>query len=154
MGAVSNLVNAVGVAVACQRDKFVAILKNEPIVTSTHDYNDQTISNFTISAYINGSHKTVGRFALRQLPGCCGVVVFHHSEVTSEFRKKGLGKLFLQIRHHAAVLAGYSLAMATVQVTNTVECKMLEKEGWQAVAEFVNKRTNNKIRVYTFNLQP
>jgi GNAT superfamily N-acetyltransferase len=138
---------AVEAAVANFRDRFRETVGSEPIVVF-----DKDSDMFAINTYGGGAYQTVGRFGIAQLHGCCGVVVFFHASVTSKFQKHGLGQLFLEVRQRAAVLAGYSFAQATVIASNKTERHLLEKAGFRGVNEFTNKRTGNKVVVYTADL--
>jgi hypothetical protein len=140
-----NINQAVMAAVASHRDAFREILGSEPIVEVPREVGGM----FTISTYGAGELRVVGQFGITQLPGCCGIAVFYHASVTESVRGKGLGDLFLSIREKAAVLAGYTLAQATVLKNNDAEVHLLTKHKWgKAVAVFKNLRTKNNVMVF------
>lgn len=140
-----DLNRAVRAATASFRDEFRQILGSEPIVENDKEY-------FRICTYGAGHYEIVGQFALAELHGCCGVVVFYHASTTPKFQKKGLGSLFLKIRQKAAILAGYSVGQATVLKTNKSEIKLLQSEGWKDIHVFANKRTHNEVLVFVKSL--
>ncbi len=109
-------------------------------------------NEFRIYTGDNPHRDMAAYFCMSELPGCCGVVCFHNSYVYTQYRGKGLGRLLLRLRQKAAILAGYTLAMATTIETNGVEQNLLFKEGWATVDNFKNKRTENSVFVLTKKL--
>lgn len=85
------------------------------------------------------------RFDLSAMPGCCGVLISNGAVVYPEFRRLGLGRIFNQIRQHAAYLAGYTYLIATSQAIGKYENSILEKEGFERWKEFNNRRTTNNL---------
>ena len=122
-------------------------------------YNAPTVD---ITAKALNQYVTVGRFSMQQMPGCCGVVVSYHSQIEQQFRKRGLGTLFLEIREEAARRAGYSCIIGTVLDDNKVEKTMLLKAGWRLMAQidaankpvysFRNSRTKHDVQFWTKHL--
>lgn len=144
--AVLDIPRSIAAAAAAFRDDFRHILGSEPIVENLG--NDA----YRIATYGGGEYQIIGQFSMRELPGCCGVAVFYHASVTSRYSGRGLGKLFLAIREKAAILAGYSIAQATVLKSNDAERHILEAAGWNRIWEFKNNRTKNMVRVYIKSL--
>ena len=143
-----DLRRSVIAAMAAHRDEFRNILGSEPIIEPHSDGH-----TFTVATYGAGDYILLGQFSIQQLPGCCGIAVFYHSSVTTKFTRRGLGKLFLAIRQQAAILAGYTRAIATVLSSNHAEAKLLTSAGWIEVAdEFKNNRTGNKVKTFVLDL--
>ena len=94
----------------------------------------------------------IGKFAMLPMPGCRGVVIFHHVEVEPRFRRMGLGETLLKIRMKVAKEVGYSLAMATVRADNTTEGHLLAKTGWQNGRKFTNARTGHELGIWMVKL--
>jgi len=131
---------AVRAAVAAHANEFMHITGTLPLVTG-HE------GTYTISVYGAGVLKDVASFSLRQLPGCCGILVFYHASVAKDFRDKGLGSLLLQIRERAAILANYTVVMATVLDDNEAEKHILRTNNWNPSYGFKNLRTGNDVSV-------
>lgn len=130
-------------ATSAYRDEFKTIMGSEPIVLC----GDVDAKTFRVMTYGSGKMFTVGKFSITELPGCCGIAVFYHAAISAEYTKRGLGRLFLKIRQKAAILAGYTVAQATVVKDNIAEAELLRKEGWHVVATFNNIRTGNAVLV-------
>jgi len=94
----------------------------------------------------------IATFSLQELPGCCGVIVSFWSEVTPEYRKKGIGAELLEIRMMAARAMRYGSMLATVDKANNDEVTLLNKANWSKAKEFRNPRTQNLIEIYLINL--
>ncbi len=92
----------------------------------------------------------VAKFSLKELPGCCGVLVSFHTHVTERYRGKGINTFLQSIKEDIAGSNGYTLLMATVNIVdNPAEVHVLEKSGWARVDDFTNSRTGNHIGVFT-----
>lgn len=110
-------------------------------------------SSVSIQAKALNEYRTVGKFSMEQMPGCCGVVISYHSQIEAQFRKRGLGTLFLAIREDAAKRAGYTCIMGTVLGDNSAEQSILRKAGWNHLAPtqtngqwlFINKKTGHNV---------
>jgi hypothetical protein len=97
----------------------------------------------------------VSKFSLKQLSGCCGVVVLYHAAVYGKFQHLGLGTLLNRMRLEWARSMGYGVALCT-DVTNPdhadYEQKILKKNGWSDLYSFKNPRTENKVTMSVINL--
>ncbi len=137
-----GLREAVPAAMSAFAPSFREILGSEPIIRQDED------GMFLIHTYGAGAFVQVGRFGIREFPGCCGLIVFYHASVTEKFQAKGLGRLFLKVREKAAVLAGYPVALCTVLEGNKAERHLLEGEGWDEDFVFTNTRTKHEVVTY------
>lgn len=102
--------------------------------------------------HVRNLQGAVATFALKELPGCCGVLVSFYSEVAENYRKQGLGTLLNGVRMDAARRAGYGLLLATVLQSNQIEKALLKDNGWVLTREFRNPKTQNIVEVYQVNL--
>ena len=93
-----------------------------------------------------GSHE-IGRFTFVPMPGCCGVVISTASYLAPNWRGKGNGNTFHQIKEGIAKKFGYSLMIATVQTSNFPEIIGAANSNWKYIHSFRNKRTTNDIAV-------
>ena len=75
----------------------------------------------------------IATFSLTEMPGCCGVLISFHSEVSSKFRNKGIGTILNQLRIEIAELLGYTVLMCTDKATNINQSKILKKNGWKSI---------------------
>lgn len=141
-----TLAHCVMAATANFRDRFRETVGSEPIVEALPN------NMYEINTYGAGKFVNVGRFGLVEMPGCCGVVVFFHAAVAQEFQKRGLGSLFLEVRERAAILAGYTMAQATVIKYNKAERSIMERASWKEVFSFDNKRTGNALLAFVKQL--
>jgi len=140
-----SLSQSVRATVASMADQFRPILGSEPIVEINQHVQNGYV--FTIATYGAGVYKQVAQFSMRQLSGCCGVLVFFHASVANTFRNKGLGTLLLKVRENAAIQAGYTVAQATILETNEAEIRILERANWKTHFQFTNARTGNNVVV-------
>lgn len=92
-------------------------------------------------------HK-IASFGVTELPGCCGVVVFHNSIVEVAYRKHGIGRRLLEARERAGRDRGYTVLMATVRLDNKDELRLLRDAHWVSCHSFKNQRTNNEVAIY------
>jgi len=132
---------AVAAAAASLRDDIRRVVGSEPIIETPQE--DQ----YVLATYGAGRYVQISAFSIAELPGCCGVAVFYHCSVATDFQNKGLGKLLLILREEAARKAGYTYAQATVLKANKAELKILKDQGWKPLADFKNKRTGHEVLV-------
>src|SRR5690348_7439756 len=97
---------------------------------------DSTGKQATIYAKALNEYRVVGKFSMEQLPGCCGVAVSYHSQIETQFRRRGIGRLFLSIREDAAKRSNYTVVLATVRVDNEAESQLLATSGYQRSLPF------------------
>lgn len=86
-------------------------------------------------------------FRLGELHGCCGVCVSYHANVTEEFRRAGINKVANRLRQEMARQAGFTVLLCTDVESNEPQRKTLEREGWQKIFQFTNRRTDNKVNI-------
>lgn len=95
----------------------------------------------------------VASFSLRQLPGCCGVLVSYHGRVYNPYRKMGIGTLLNQMKIDIARVWGYTTLLCTDVIDNQPQRKILGKNGWKDIHTFTNKRTGNLVAITVRDLR-
>ena len=99
------------------------------------------------------NQQEIARFSLKQLPGCCGICVSFHANVSTTIRKKGIGSLLNKIRQQIAWNNGYTILLCTDVEKNEPQQKILNKNGWQKIMTFNNRRTHNKVCLHSITLK-
>jgi GNAT superfamily N-acetyltransferase len=87
-------------------------------------------------------------FTLEQMKGCNGIVISRSVEITPDFRGKGYGSAFCTMRENIAKDFGYSLIVCTIVVGNIPQEKIMAKNGWQKMVQFMNQKTSNNVSLY------
>ncbi len=147
-----SIVQGVRSIIANLEQEFRSIIGGTPIVEVNSHSSHENCHQFKIATYGAGIYKQVAQFSLAEMPGCCGIIVFYHASIATDFREKGLGSLLLQVRERAGILAGYSMAQATVLRDNEPELSILNKSGWMSFTVFPNDRTGNQVVILTKTL--
>lgn len=96
--------------------------------------------------------KVAASFELHPMINCCGICVSTKAFVAEGFRRKGLGAMLNSLRIEIARLNGYGLLLCTDVESNEAQRKVLAKNGWKDVHDFVNPRTQNKVFISVVNL--
>lgn len=86
-----------------------------------------------------------GQFYFSPMPGCCGVVVSHHTFLNKDSRHSGVSDNFRKIKHELAKALGYTVMLATTQMENLPGVGNMMKSNYKIPLTFTNKRTNNLI---------
>lgn len=92
-------------------------------------------------------------FSLKELPGCCGILVSYNTFVAPRFQGKGINSFLQEIKEDIARENGYTMLMATVTSDNLPEIHILDKYGWKSTTNFRNGRTGNRVLVFTKTLE-
>lgn len=77
--------------------------------------------------------KEVTHFSISWMPGNPKIVFFHNVAVDPSVRNRGLGDMFHKIRLAIAHRFGATTALCTVRVANSVERRILERNGWSII---------------------
>lgn len=83
------------------------------------------------------------------LPGCSQVAVIHSAFVVPHMRRRGVGE-----RAHQKRLTDlkenflYDAAICTVCSENEAEIKILERNGWECVGNFLSRKTQHEVLIY------
>lgn len=89
-----------------------------------------------------------GYCELNSFPGNSQIVVSNHAFVYPEKRGKGYGNANHKLRMERATLLGYDYVICTVKSNNTPELKILAKNGFKELDEFMNTNTGNLNKIF------
>lgn len=89
----------------------------------------------------------LAEFELYEMPHCCGIMVSCGSCVQRSMRGKGLGGLLNEVRESIGRSLGYTIMLCTDKSDNTPQRKILQKNRWQDIYAFTNKRTRNNLLI-------
>lgn len=98
--------------------------------------------------------KPIATFYLVPMPGCCGIIISTSSYIDAAYRGKGLGTLLNTLRIHMAHYLGYTMVICTDIESNEPQAKILNKNGWQKLLSFVNRRTDNQVNLHSRETEP
>ena len=87
-------------------------------------------------------------FEIYSLPSQCQVGICHGFFVAPEAR--GMGHAHLAKQEQAEILKGlaYDYAICTVVSSNQAQKLVLEKAGWECIAEFVSRRQDEHVEIW------
>ena len=94
----------------------------------------------------------VTSFVIEPMAGCNGIALFRAVDIREEYRGKGYGIHFLNLRENIALDLGYSVAMCTIVDSNIPQIKIMQKSGWEIAYKFTNPRTSNPVSLYVKKL--
>jgi GNAT superfamily N-acetyltransferase len=94
----------------------------------------------------------ISEFILEPMGGCKGICISRGVQIMPQWRGKGLGVQFLNLRERIAKDFGYSAMMCTTTFDNEPQRKILAHCGWEMVKGFTNARTNNRVCLYYKNI--
>lgn len=89
---------------------------------------------------------------LTPMSGCCGLIIAHNALTTHKYQKRGIGTLLNLYRLDVARVLGYGTVICTDK-RNSFNQKILAKNGWRKVHEFVNPRTDNSVDTFVFKVK-
>lgn len=114
-----------------------------------HDNNE---NKFTIW---QGRDRTLlASFRIGTLPGCCGTAVLTYRSVACQkTRQKALAKIILKIQEEACNNARFTQLLATA-LLNSEDAALYEQNAWNEIAQYVNEKTGNTVRMFTKILVP
>lgn len=119
--------------------------------TSNYGHNYQLIVKNNDPS-VKSINAMISSFYLKQLDGCCGVLLSHSSFVFMQYRHRGVGLILNSLRIDIAKQLCYSTLMCTDTEDSVFNRKILAKNGWVDVHNVVNKRTSNKVFISVINL--
>ena len=90
----------------------------------------------------------VSTFVLQPMLGCNGIVVSRKVAILGNYKGCGYGSTLCKLREQISAYLGYSLMFCTCVLGNIPQQKILAKNGWEIGHEFLNKKTNNRVRTY------
>lgn len=105
------------------------------------------VNSISVTVIDNSIYNVIARFSLTELPGCCGVIVSHGTNINELYRGKGLGAKLAKIKQKLSKDWGYTVMICTDIAYNVPQRRILESNGWETAASFVNMRTDNDINI-------
>lgn len=140
-----------GISKLIGKPVYIANIKQgqHPYERPEYDRNRIVISTEPTENY----KSVVAVFSLSELPGCCGVLVSHHTNIYPQYQGKGINSFLQGIKERIAKDNGYTTLMATVTSDNTTEIHILTKYGWLPRDSFKNKRTGNTVITFTKHIE-
>lgn len=92
-------------------------------------------------------------FKLYYFPGCCALCISSSANVYSNFRRKGINKLGLQLRQALAGAYNYKALVCTDIAQNEASIRTIEGANFTKFYSLQNKRTQNKVNLYIKELE-
>lgn len=91
-------------------------------------------------------------FEIDSLPSQCQVAICHGFFVAPEARGKGIAHQAKKAQ--AEILKGlaYDYAICTVMANNDAQKRVLEKAGWECIAEFYSARQDAQIEIWGYEI--
>jgi GNAT superfamily N-acetyltransferase len=90
----------------------------------------------------------ISTFILEPMKGCNGICISRKVVVYDRYRGKGYGTIFCKMRELLARQFNFSMIMCTMVVDNIAQQKILEKNQWEKLNEFLNLKTQNRVSLY------
>lgn len=122
------------------------LMKEEEALKSTQPEQGRCLRHIAPggeSFYLSGN---IAQFNLTQFPSCCGLLLSYTTMVRSEWQKKGIGALVMELKEKIAREAGYTRLMGTLILPSmTAEKKLWDRSGWKVVEEWRNRRSGNMV---------
>lgn len=103
------------------------------------------LTQFEVYRMTDHSEFKIGQFHLQGMPGCCGVVVSCFAYLSPDNRHTGLSKPFRAIKETVAKKLGYTVMIATSEITNIPAFISMQHSGYEIVKTFTNKRTQHVL---------
>ena len=89
--------------------------------------------------------RELGSFYFSPMPGCCGIVISHDTFLNKNYRGTDVSDAFRKIKNELAKELGYTVMIATTQMTNLPGVGNMMKSKYKIPLTFTNKRTNNLL---------
>lgn len=102
-------------------------------------------AKFEIFSCTDDSRRFIGNTWFSPFPGCCGIVVSHHTYLNPDSRHSGLSDPFRKLKEKIAKEMGYSLMVATTDMENIPAVGNFFKSNYRIVETFKNSRTQNLL---------
>lgn len=112
------------------------------------EHNRNTVTIELVDKNVKFYAREVVRFSLKELPGCCGVLVSYHVQVRKPWQGKGINSFLQEVKEEIARSNNYTILMCTTTSNNRAEIHILEKYGWKQILYFTNNRTGNTVLTY------
>lgn len=126
-------------------DRFPDLESKEAFITYTQDEDSTYVVVRIYYTKSNGGQGAIADGCVDQLPGCCGVGIVSDIHVWSHFRGAGFGHLMTRLLVDACKGMGYTGILCTDVLTNAPQQRIFEKEDFQRVFSFTNRKTGNPV---------
>ncbi len=93
-----------------------------------------------------------GHWELNSFPGCNQIVVSNHAYVKPAYRGNGVGRECNIHRINQATELGYDLMLCTVKSVNTIQIRILQRNGWRMLDSFLNRESGNQVELWSKSL--
>lgn len=113
---------------------------------------NQDCEGIILEVSVQHRNKLIAGFRLESMPGCLGICVSSDSYITKQNRNKGIGTILNQFRIELARALDYGMLICTSYALNEPQQKILEKNGWKEIDNFINPQTNHKVLIHTYHL--
>lgn len=120
----------------------------QDILTNTRNFNVSLSKDKKIRFSIFKGVEKIGYFYLAGFPGCCGACILTSVYVQYEYQNRGIGTALNKFRIALAKKLEYSIIVCTCIDGPTK--RIMEKNEWQKVLNFMNKRTYNNVEMYVY----
>ncbi|MDD2978272.1 GNAT family protein [Aquabacterium sp.] len=91
-------------------------------------------------------------FEIDSLPSQCQVAICHGFFVDPAARGKGHSHQAKRAQTEVLKGLAYDYAICTVVSSNQAQKRVLEKAGWECVAEFVSRRQDEHVEIWGFEV--
>lgn len=95
---------------------------------------------------------TQHQFKLRELSGCCGVIVSYNEGTNYKVLNQGIAKKAEVIRQLIGQQLGYSTMISTITQQNNINQKVKKSSGYNKLYVFNNDRTGNEVILGVYDL--
>lgn len=139
-------------------DFTIKCVKERSLGSYNHYFYDIPFGDYLVTIPVNATigveNRTIAGFSLSGTAGCCGMAISHGAFVFGSWSNKGIDTILQKIRMDIARENGYTILLCTDIAANTYQNKILAKNGWTKIFDFVNKRTGNNLNVHIVQLNP
>lgn len=94
------------------------------------------------------SNTNIAEFYLAEMPGCCGIVISTAAFVVPGRRNVGLGQYLNNLRKKLAKELNYAVMICTDVDKNLPQQSILNKNGWEKILSFTNRKTLNEVSMH------
>lgn len=102
-------------------------------------------TRFDVFRVSENSRINIGQFRFSSLPGCPGIVVSHGTFLNKNTRGQGLSDDFRKLKERLAKELGYSVMIATVDLSNIPGVGNLMKSKYDICKTFRNGRSDHEV---------
>ena len=105
-----------------------------------------------MDCYLYQGDRPIASFSIIMMPGCCGLAISTGAQVWISYRRRGIGTMMNNIRIDLAQKLKFGALICTDVLSNSVQQRILRKNGWAKIFEFRSPRTGNDIGIDIIHL--